>query len=76
MYSPEVELADNPVLNLLIVNKWMRREISRLMLLARTIPQWQDMIEEESGVHVPLDVVENLCRGNNLTVLKITKGEF
>ena len=76
MYSPEVELADNPVLNLLIVNKWMRGDISRLMLLARTIPQWQDMIEEESGVHVPLDVVENLCRGNNLTVLKITKGEF
>ena len=76
MYSPEGELADNPVLNLLIVNKWMRGDISRLMLLARTIPQWQDMIEEESGVHVPLDVVENLCRGNNLTVLKITKGEF
>jgi len=76
MNLPQVELKDNPVLNMLRVNKCIRDDISRFMLLTKTIEQWQETIEEESGITVPLNIVANLCRGNNLTVFKITKGEF
>tara|TARA_Y100000310_G_scaffold187068_1_gene187163 strand:- start:360 stop:602 length:243 start_codon:yes stop_codon:yes gene_type:complete len=73
---PEVELKDNPVLNMLRVNKWIRVNHSRLYLLARTLEHWQELIEEGSGVNVPLDVVDRLCQINKLTTVKITKGGF
>ena len=74
MNFPEVELKDNPVLNLLRVNKWIRINLDRLYLLTHTVDHWQELIEEGSGVHVPLDVVEKLCEMNKLTTVKITKG--
>ncbi len=76
MDFPEVELKDNPVLNMLRVNKWIRVNHSRLYLLARTLEHWQELIEEGSGVNVPLDVVDRLCQINKLTTVKITKGGF
>ena len=76
MNFPEVELKDNPVLNMLRVNKWIRVNIDRLHLLTHTVEHWQELIEDGSGVHVPLDVVEKLCQANRLTTVKILKGEF
>ena len=76
MDFPEVELKDNPVLNMLRVNKWIRVNHSRLHLLTRTLEHWQELIEEGSGVTVPLDVVDRLCQINKLTTVKITKGGF
>ena len=76
MFFPEVELKDNPVLNMLRVNKWIRVNHDRLYLLIRTVEHWQELIEEGSGVHVPLDVVEKLCRINRLTTVKILKGDI
>ena len=76
MFSPEVELKDNPVLNMLRVNKWIRVNRSRLYLLTRTLEHWQELIEEGSGVNVPLDIVAKLCQINKLTTVKITKGGF
>ena len=76
MCSPECELKDNPVLNMLRVNKWIRVNHSRLYLLTRTLEHWQEMIEEGSGVNVPLDVVDRLCHINKLTTVKINKRGF
>jgi len=76
MFSPEVELKDNPVLNMLRVNKWIRVNRSRLYLLTRTLEHWQELIEEGSGVNVPIDVVDRLCQINKLTTVKITKRGF
>lgn len=76
MNYPECELTDNPVLNMLRVNKWIRDNLSRLSLLTRSVHHWAEIIEVGSGVTVPLDVVEKLCRANKLTTIKITKGEF
>ena len=76
MFSPEVELKDNPVLNMLRVNKWIRGNLDRLYLLTRTVEHWQELIEEGSGVHVPLDVVEKLCEMNKLTTVIILEGEI
>ena len=76
MNYPEVELADNPILNMLRVNKWIRVNHSRLYLLTRTLEHWQELIEEGSGVNVPLDVVDRLCHLNKLTTVKIIKGDF
>jgi len=76
MNFPEVELKDNPVLNMLRVNKWIRGNIDRLYLLTRTVEHWQELIEEGSGVHVPLDVVEKLCEMNKLTTVIILEGEM
>ena len=76
MFFPEVELKDNPVLNMLRVNKWIRVNHDRLYLLIRTVEHWQELIEEGSGVHVPLDVVEKLCEMNKLTTVKILEGEI
>jgi hypothetical protein len=67
---PECELEDNPVLNMLRVNKWIRVNLDRLHLLTRTLEHWQELIEEGSGVTVPLDVVEKLCQANRLTTVK------
>jgi hypothetical protein len=74
MFSPECELKDNPILNMLRVNKWIRVNHSRLYLLTRTLEHWQELIEEGSGVTVPIDVVDSLCQINKLTTVKITKG--
>ena len=74
MNYPEVELKDNPILNMLRVNKWIRVNHSRLYLLTRTLEHWQELIEEGSGVTVPIDVVDSLCQINKLTTVKITKG--
>ena len=76
MNFPEVELKDNPVLNLLRVNKWIRINLDRLYLLTHTVDHWQELIEEGSGVHVPLDVVEKLCEMNKLTIVIILDGEI
>jgi hypothetical protein len=76
MYSPECELSDNPVMNMLRVNKWIRVNHDRLYLLTHTVEHWQELIEEGSGVNVPLDVVEKLCRINRLTTVKILKGDL
>tara|TARA_R110000824_G_scaffold63620_1_gene167111 strand:- start:274 stop:504 length:231 start_codon:yes stop_codon:yes gene_type:complete len=76
MSFPEVELKDNPILNMLRVNKWIRVNIDRLHLLTHTVEHWQELIEDGSGVHVPLDVVEKLCQANRLTTVKINRGEF
>ena len=76
MSFPEVELKDNPVLNMLRVNKWIRVNIDRLYLLTRTVEHWQELIEDGSGVHVPLDVVEKLCEMNKLTTVIILDGEI
>ena len=76
MNFPEVELKDNPILNMLRVNKWIRVNHSRLRLLTRTLEHWQELIEEGSGVNVPLDVVDRLCHLNKLTTVKITKRGF
>jgi len=76
MNFPEVELKDNPVLNMLRVNKWIRVNLDRLYLLTHTVDHWQELIEEGSGVHVPLDVVEKLCRINRLTTVKILEGDI
>ena len=76
MFSPECELKDNPILNMLRVNKWIRVNHSRLYLLTRTLEHWQELIEEGSGVTVPIDVVDSLCQINKLTTVKITKGGF
>ncbi len=76
MFSPECELKDNPVLNMLRVNKWIRVNRSRLYLLTRTLEHWQELIEEGSGVTVPLGVVDRLCHLNKLTTVKITKRGF
>lgn len=76
MSFPEVELKDNPVLNMLRVNKWIRVNLDRLHLLTHTVEHWQELIEDGSGVHVPLDVVDRLCHLNKLTTVKIIKGEF
>ena len=76
MFFPEVELKDNPVLNMLRVNKWIRGNLDRLYLLTRTVEHWQELIEEGSGVHVPLDVVEKLCEMNKLTTVIILEGEI
>ena len=76
MSFPEVELKDNPVLNMLRVNKWIRVNIDRLHLLTRTVEHWQELIEDGSGVHVPLDVVEKLCQANRLTTVKIYERGF
>jgi hypothetical protein len=76
MSFPEVELKDNPVLNMLRVNKWIRVNIDRLYLLTRTVEHWQELIEDGSGVHVPLDVVEKLCEMNKLTTVIILEGEI
>ena len=76
MNYPEVELADNPVLNMLRVNKWIRVNLDRLHLLTRTLEHWQELIEEGSGVTVPLGVVDRLCHLNKLTTVKIIKGDF
>ena len=64
------------VLNMLRVNKWIRVNLDRLYLLTHTVEHWQELIEEGSGVNVPLDVVEKLCRINRLTTVKILKGEI
>tara|TARA_R100001244_G_scaffold22932_1_gene23885 strand:- start:164 stop:424 length:261 start_codon:yes stop_codon:yes gene_type:complete len=74
MNFPEVELKDNPVLNMLRVNKWIRVNLDRLYLLTHTVDHWQELIEDGSGVTVPSDVVEKLCKINKLTIVKITKG--
>jgi len=74
MSFPEVELKDNPILNMLRVNKWIRVNLDRLHLLTHTVEHWRELIEDGSGVHVPLDVVEKLCQINKLTTVKITKG--
>jgi len=75
MYSPEFEFSDDfPLLNMLHVNKWIRVNRSRLYLLTRTVERWRELIEEGSGVNMPLDVVERLCQINKLTIVKITKG--
>ena len=76
MSFPEVELKDNPVLNMLRVNKWIRVNLDRLHLLTRTVEHWQELIEDGSGVHVPLDVVEKLCEMNKLTTVIILEGEI
>ena len=76
MNFPECELEDNPVLNLLRVNKWIRVNHERIYLLTHTVDDWQSLIEDGSGVHVPLDVVEKLCRMNRLTTVKILKGDI
>jgi len=73
---PECELADNPVLNMLRVNKWIRVNVDRLHLLTHTVEHWQELIEEGSGVTVPLDVVEKLCQANRLTTIKILEGDI
>jgi len=73
---PECELADNPVLNMLRVNKWIRVNVDRLHLLTHTVEHWQELIEEGSGVTVPLDVVEKLCQANRLTTVKILEGDI
>lgn len=76
MYLPEVELLDNPVLNLLRVNKWVRENLGRLRLLQQTVGQWQATVEEGSGVYMDADVVAILCKGNNLTIIEIRKGDL
>ena len=76
MNFPECELADNPVLNMLRVNKWIRVNVDRLHLLTHTVEHWQELIEEGSGVTVPLDVVEKLCQANRLTTIKILEGDI
>ena len=76
MSIPEVELKDNPVLNMLRVNKWIRVNLDRLHLLTHTVEHWQELIEDGSGVHVPLDVVENLCNANKLRIIKIYEGDI
>jgi hypothetical protein len=76
MSFPEVELKDNPILNMLRVNKWIRVNLDRLYLLTRTVEHWQELIEDGSGVHVPLDVVEKLCEMNKLTTVIILEGEI
>jgi len=76
MSIPEVELKDNPVLNMLRVNKWIRVNLDRLHLLTHTVEHWQELIEDGSGVHVPLDVVEKLCNANKLIIIKIYEGDI
>lgn len=76
MSIPEVELKDNPVLNMLRVNKWIRVNLDRLHLLTHTVDHWQELIEDGSGVHVPLDVVEKLCNANKLIIIKIYEGDI
>ena len=76
MNFPEVELKDNPVLNMLRVNKWIRVNYDRLHLLTHTVDHWQELIEEGSGVNVPPDVVEKLCQMNKLTTVKILEGDI
>lgn len=61
---------------MLRVNKWIRVNYSRLHILTRTLEHWQELIEEGSGVNVPLDVVEKLCQTNKLTTVKIYKRGF
>ena len=76
MDFPEVELDDNPVLNLLRVNKWIRDNISQLSLLTKSPNQWAELIEDGSGVTVPLNVVVKLCQKNKLTTVTIKEKEW
>ena len=70
----DIDLDDNPVLNMLIVNKWVRENLVLLQGMTRTIEQWQDDMEENTRVKLPLETVQGVCEANNLNFVNDERG--
>ena len=70
----DIDLDDNPVLNMLIVNKWVRENLMLLQGMTRTIEQWREDMEENTRVKLPLEIVQGLCEANRLNFVNDERG--